>query len=49
MDTDASRIGVRQLAKLAGTGILTPAENSEISTATSVSTSNSADSLSGLK
>jgi hypothetical protein len=35
--------------KLTGTGILTPAENSEISTATSVSTSSSAASFSGLK
>ena len=42
-------IGARQSASFTGTGILTPAENSEISTTTSVRTSSSADSLSGLK
>lgn len=42
-------MGVRQRVKLTGTGIFTPAENSEINTAASVSVSSSADCLSGLK
>jgi len=45
----ASKTGARQRVRLTGTGILTPAEKSEISTTTSVNTSISADSLSGLK
>ncbi|MDT4868356.1 hypothetical protein FQZ97_1033130 [compost metagenome] len=49
METLASNSGARHCRKLNGTGIFTPAENSEISTATSVSTSSTADCFSGLK
>jgi hypothetical protein len=49
METVANKIGVLHRESLNGAGILTPAENSDINTATSVSASSSADSLSGLK
>jgi hypothetical protein len=49
MDTVASSKGTRQRAKVKGPGILTPAENSDINTATSVRASSRADSFKGLK
>ena len=49
MDTVANSIGARQRVNVKAPGILTPAENREINTATSVNASSSADSLSGLK
>ena len=49
IETEASKIGMRHRHSLTGTGILTPAEKSEINTATSVSASRNSDCFSGLK